>query len=194
MLYKNELRQSVKERLSLLSVSERKEKNIKLSAHLLDFLLTSSSCSYQTIQEEFILGGYAPLADEAHWDLSLENFKGRTAFPAMGESQMAFFLCSKEALEIRHDFGVPILVPPKNAQLTIPTVLIIPGRAFSLLGERVGRGKGFYDKYLKEFKGLKIGVCFSEQLFDSLPIEVHDQYMDVIITDKEVKEIDRLKR
>ena len=61
---------------------------------------------------------------------------------------------------------------------------IIPGMAFDKAGNRLGRGKGFYDKLLKNMpRTYKIGVCFPFQFLDSLPAEDHDIKTDTIIYD-----------
>ena len=60
---------------------------------------------------------------------------------------------------------------------------VIPGMAFDRDGHRLGRGKGFYDKLLPGIKCRKIGLCFSFQLADSVPIEPHDIVMDMVLTD-----------
>ena len=60
---------------------------------------------------------------------------------------------------------------------------LVPGLAFSKKGERVGRGKGFYDRTLAGLSGLKVGVCYSYQLFAELPTEEHDVRMDVVVSD-----------
>lgn len=54
--------------------------------------------------------------------------------------------------------------------------MIVPGVAFTLSGARLGRGKGFYDKYMSQsgFCASTIGVCYEEQLVPSLPCEPHD--------------------
>lgn len=61
---------------------------------------------------------------------------------------------------------------------------LVPGLAFSKKGERVGRGKGYYDRTLSKVPGLKVGVCYSYQLFDELPTEAHDIKMDVVVSDQ----------
>lgn len=61
-------------------------------------------------------------------------------------------------------------------------VAIIPGVAFSLLGLRLGRGKGFYDRLLLQLtRTYKIGVCFPCQLCEEIPSEPHDIPMNTII-------------
>ncbi len=64
-----------------------------------------------------------------------------------------------------------------------PDWLFIPGVGFGLNGKRLGRGKGYYDRYLENSKALKIGVCWSGQLNEELPVESHDCHMDFIITE-----------
>lgn len=63
---------------------------------------------------------------------------------------------------------------------------LVPGVAFSKTGQRIGRGKGFYDRTLKGSAALKVGVCYSFQMFNELPVEEHDIQMDVVVTDQEI--------
>lgn len=63
---------------------------------------------------------------------------------------------------------------------------LVPALAYSRKFQRLGRGAGFYDRYLKKNRILKIGVVFAEQLVDELPTEPHDIAVDAVITDQEV--------
>ncbi|HPW66792.1 MAG TPA: 5-formyltetrahydrofolate cyclo-ligase [Salinivirgaceae bacterium] len=57
--------------------------------------------------------------------------------------------------------------------------VIVPGMAFDKKGNRMGRGKGFYDRFLTQFPNApKIGVCFSHQIVESVPSEPHDVKLD----------------
>jgi len=61
-------------------------------------------------------------------------------------------------------------------------VAIIPGLAFSESGLRCGKGKGYYDKTLEQMPSVyKIGLCFSFQLVDNIPVDSHDITMDKVI-------------
>jgi 5-formyltetrahydrofolate cyclo-ligase len=51
---------------------------------------------------------------------------------------------------------------------------------------RLGYGKGFYDRFLKKTKAKKVGLVFSDFLFDEIPTEEFDEKLDVIITEEEV--------
>ncbi|MBR6036399.1 MAG: 5-formyltetrahydrofolate cyclo-ligase [Bacteroidaceae bacterium] len=59
---------------------------------------------------------------------------------------------------------------------------IIPGMAFTQRGERLGRGKGYYDRLLPHLKCPLIGIAFPFQLLPSIPTEPHDIQMNEIIT------------
>lgn len=61
---------------------------------------------------------------------------------------------------------------------------IIPGVAFDTKGNRLGRGKGYYDRLLPKLQAHKIGVCFSFQIANEVPTEEFDIRMDEIITEK----------
>ncbi len=61
-------------------------------------------------------------------------------------------------------------------------VAIIPGMAFDAEGHRLGRGKGYYDRFLTRVPYLyKIGLCFSWQMVESVPYDVQDIAMDEVI-------------
>ena len=62
--------------------------------------------------------------------------------------------------------------------------IVVPGVAFTAAGARMGRGRGYYDKYLSQsgFRGVKAGVCYAHQLVVELPVELHDVFMDYVVT------------
>lgn len=61
-------------------------------------------------------------------------------------------------------------------------VIIVPVAAVTEKLDRLGKGKGYYDRYLKGKAGLKIAAAFYEQVYDELPTEEHDERMDMVIT------------
>lgn len=65
------------------------------------------------------------------------------------------------------------------------SVILVPGLAFTREGERLGRGAGFYDRFLASHpQALRVGVAFGDQLLDSLPTESWDERVDVVLTDR----------
>jgi len=61
-------------------------------------------------------------------------------------------------------------------------LVLVPGVAFDLLGGRLGRGKGFYDRLLAQVRGHKCGVAYDLQIVSSVPVEPHDIRVDSILT------------
>ena len=62
-------------------------------------------------------------------------------------------------------------------------LFIVPGVAFDENNNRMGYGKGYFDRVLKNTKGYKIGVCFKEMLFKEIPHNDNDILMDMVIHD-----------
>lgn len=80
-----------------------------------------------------------------------------------------------------------ILEPKANGWEVQPQqidLIIVPGVAFDYHHNRMGRGKGFYDRLLSATKGKKIGICYGFQLIPEVPTEPFDIQMDYIITEE----------
>lgn len=65
-------------------------------------------------------------------------------------------------------------------------LVIVPGVAYDRNGNRVGRGKGYYDRLLCRTSASKIGVAYDFQVVDELETEEHDVRVDLVITDRAV--------
>lgn len=65
-------------------------------------------------------------------------------------------------------------------------MIIVPGIAFDRKMNRLGRGKGFYDRFLPDLKAKRVGVCFDFQLVDLVPTEKNDIKMDMIISENDL--------
>lgn len=61
-------------------------------------------------------------------------------------------------------------------------LVIVPAVAYDKKGNRLGRGKGFYDRLLSTTKATKIGVGYEFQIVDEIPVEPHDVPMDMVIS------------
>jgi len=60
--------------------------------------------------------------------------------------------------------------------------VVVPGLAFTLEGDRLGYGGGFYDRFLPSVHAPNAGVCFTEQLVDELPMNAHDVRVQRVIS------------
>lgn len=59
--------------------------------------------------------------------------------------------------------------------------ILVPGVAFDASGRRLGRGRGYYDKYLPRTKAYRVGVCFDYQFVAEVPAEAHDQRVQRVL-------------
>ena len=78
-------------------------------------------------------------------------------------------------------FGI---AEPKGAavQITEIDLMVVPALAVDLAGNRLGKGKGFYDRALANYTGSRIAVVFDSELLESVPSEPHDQRVQMIVT------------
>ncbi|HXH30011.1 MAG TPA: 5-formyltetrahydrofolate cyclo-ligase [Bacteriovoracaceae bacterium] len=146
----------------------------------LSFLLTNQIIkllhSLPTLQGQ-IGAGYLPLKGEVApvYQELLRHVPLNLAYPVLKAGEMTF--------------GLPHGMPKGGTWLQVPYVevepewLLVPGLGFDLNGNRLGRGKGFFDRYLEDNDALRIGLCWSEQIFEQIPVESHDCHMDYIITE-----------
>lgn len=65
-------------------------------------------------------------------------------------------------------------------------LIVIPGVAFDRERNRMGRGKGYYDRLLSTLQAPKVGICFGFQLLPVIPVEPFDKKMDWVITEQEI--------
>lgn len=101
----------------------------------------------------------------------------------INDNEMTFFL-----IENINDLEVGsfnIKEPTTNIEMNNIDLMIIPGICFDKNRNRIGFGKGYYDKYLCNHDIYKIGICFDEQIFPKMiESNINDIKMDLIITEK----------
>ena len=88
--------------------------------------------------------------------------------------------------ESRLELGSFHIEEPTGTDTVDPSeieLIIVPAVAYDRKGNRLGRGKGFYDRRLQSAKATTIGVGYGFQLVDEVPTEPHDQGVDMVITE-----------
>ena len=128
---------------------------------------------------------FASLKDEPLTAPALERWSRskRIVLPRVEGDIMRFYDYDPASMNDSGSFGIS---EPEATALCRPEeidFIIVPGVAFTAAGMRLGRGKGFYDKYLSQpgFRGVKAGVCYAHQLVGELPVEPHDVFMDYVV-------------
>ena len=136
-----------------------------------------------------VIGGYYPYNFEVDTlDIlkKLEKKKYLISLPRISKNnKMNFYQWSfKDPLSINL-YGIPEPISKKKVN---PEILLVPLVAYDKELNRLGYGGGFYDRYIsntqKNKKIIKIGLGFSFQKIDKLPINHYDKKLDYIITEK----------
>jgi 5-formyltetrahydrofolate cyclo-ligase len=136
-----------------------------------------------------ILMGFMPLPDEIdplaamqQWldeggrlAVPVSNWEARTMQAAEVRSlDETSFLVSDHGIREPHD---PVLLPPEELAL-----VLVPGLAFDAAGGRLGRGGGFYDRFLAGVSCPTVGVCHNCQIVSSIPADPHDRLVGCVVT------------
>lgn len=130
-----------------------------------------------------------------YWSMEDEIFTHDFVSKWSGEKTILLPCVHGDELDIRYFEGLENLCPGEGYAIPEPVgklftdweqidLIVVPGVAFDKQRNRLGRGKGYYDKILKQTRACKIGVCFDFQYLDQVPTEEHDVCMDLIIPAK----------
>ena len=171
---KRQIRRNVRAEIAKLSTDEKST----LSAQICSTLLHS-----QEVGDASVVALFISLTDEPETvEIIAELAKTkRVVVPRIEGEEMNFYEIAEGLAE-----GVFGILEPLSTTPVEPSeidVMVVPGVAFTQSGERLGRGKGFYDKYLsrKGFRAHTIGICYPCQVVEHLPVEPHDKVMDEVI-------------
>lgn len=172
---KRTLRQVVKAEIAQLTKTEKAE----LSAQIF-----SKIAELQDVRQASVVALFASLPDEPQTAAIIEQLaqSKRLVLPRIEGDEMEFYDISEGLHEGAFGIMEPVATTPIEPNLI--DVMIVPGVAFTRSGARLGRGKGFYDKYMsrKEFHAYTIGVCYPCQITDNIPVEPHDKIIDSIVS------------
>ncbi|HEX5176984.1 MAG TPA: 5-formyltetrahydrofolate cyclo-ligase [Chthoniobacteraceae bacterium] len=106
-------------------------------------------------------------------------------YPRVQEDTLQFFRVSHPSVLIAGRWG--LREPGANGGAAVDPaeidLILVPGVAFTEEGFRVGRGGGYYDRWLAQagVRARKLGVCFARQLLPTVPLEPHDQRVDRVL-------------
>ncbi len=126
---------------------------------------------------------YSALPDEVQTQAFLEKWhmKKTIILPTVVGDDIIPVEYAKDTRFAVGDFNI---MEPQNDPYTGDfDLIVVPGVAFDNKGNRIGRGRGYYDRFLSHHLGIKrIGICFDFQLVDEVPAEPFDIRMDEVIS------------
>ncbi|WP_420391589.1 5-formyltetrahydrofolate cyclo-ligase [Acuticoccus sp.] len=133
-----------------------------------------------------ILAGYVPIRDEIDPGplLKVCSVRARIALPRVGREGLEFLVMGEGDELVPGPFG---LREPSGGTRVAPQLLLVPLLAFTRRGDRLGYGKGHYDRYLAWHPGVRaVGLAYAAQEVDALPVEAHDAQLWAILTEQEL--------
>ena len=171
-------------RKKILKIREKSnEQNVQIDFNQITKILIEEKITKKTI------GGYYPVNFEVD-DLGLlrkfEQNRFNISLPVIKKNfQMDFYKWSFSDPLLINKYGIP---EPEAKNIVYPDIILIPLVAFDENLNRLGYGGGYYDrfieKYSKKKKIMKIGLALSVQKIDKVPINMNDQKLDYIVTNK----------
>jgi 5-formyltetrahydrofolate cyclo-ligase len=153
---KQELRAQMQEQLQALDAEDRRGRSLKICNRVLELPV------WKRAQLVFV---FEPFSYEPEIAPLIADLRRRG-------SEIITILPTARS---RHD--VAIFAPID--------LVLVPGIAFTRAGARIGRGAGFFDRFLahRAARAIKIGIAFSFQIVESLPLERHDVRLDLVVSD-----------
>lgn len=133
---------------------------------------------------------YSSLKSEVQLQPLFEKYSGQKCFylPVVekGTNLLSVREYKKDTQFEISDMGILEPVGSDISSLQILDLVLVPGIAFDYQLNRLGRGKGYYDRFLKQIKASKIGLCFEFQLLENIPADENDVKMDMIVSENEI--------
>lgn len=149
------------------------------SKRVQEFLLNSKE-----FKSAKTIGAYYAFGSEVKTDLIIEQARSlgkKIALPSVEGDGLTFYELSSGKYLVKGRFG--IMEPLPYGHVEKIDLLMVPGIAFDKKGYRLGYGKGYYDKFLAKKKMASIGLAYSFQLLESLPVDRHDEKLDAVATE-----------
>lgn len=175
------LRNAIHERLSHINEQERNVESRTLCKQVLHILP----------KEPINICVFYPLKDEVNIQLLISELIKQNCnifLPCFEDNALMFR--KMEDIRTLSPGAFKIPEPPKNAPKLDPQELsyaLIPARAYTKDGKRLGRGNGGYDKWIRLQRAANpqtifIGIALQAQIVENIPMEEHDERVDIVVT------------
>ena len=177
------LRADIQRRLSQRDPADNAMCDVRITQYVL------SLPEFQAAERVFAYCSAVPEVD-THPILAQARRRGKTvALPVtQPDGQMQFARYDGALVPGRYD----IPEPPRSAQVMLPQpgdLILVPALAYDRAGRRLGRGGGYYDRYLVRTRAVKAVICRERIMHADIPVEPHDQLMDMVISEHGVRRL-----
>jgi 5-formyltetrahydrofolate cyclo-ligase len=187
---KRQLRRQMRKVLSAMGAEERQERSRRLCENVV---------ALPEWQDARCIALFSPMNVEPDLHLLWETgaFAEKTvAYSRIEEGDLEFYavedpreLQEEQTLLAAATQPVTIAVPEARGDRRVAVermdVVLIPGLAFTQQGERLGKGGGFYDRFLSraDFDAVSVGIAYDLQVLEKIPTEAHDCRVNKVVTD-----------
>lgn len=171
------IRKEIRAKKATFSLEEKKQKSVRVLEKLEkleEFVNAKTVMLYWSMDDEVYTHDFI---------LTYAKSK-RIILPSVnGDDLVLKEYLGNDSLVKGEGFGI---LEPDGCEFDSPEeidLIVVPGVAFDKGNNRMGRGRGYYDKFLESTKAYKVGICFDFQLLDEVPTDEHDILMDSVITE-----------
>lgn len=175
---KEDIRRRIKAQKALLEESDRKR------AAQLAFDLLEKTAAFMMAENVLM---YHSLPDEISTHSFLDKWSGRKNFflPRVNGVNLEILPYSKSTLRLG---AFHIEEPDGDDVVGMDSIdmVLVPAVAYDRAGNRVGRGKGYYDRLLMDTRASRVGIAYDFQLVDEIECEPHDAGVDIVVTESRV--------
>ena len=180
-MHDSESKEEIRARIAAVRKSLPKEKISSDSSLIAEKLYLLRE--YENADIIFIYNGYSSEVQTAGI-INQALAAGKTvALPKVQQDGYMEFFTISDLSDLKPGFRG--IMEPDGSDPThiFPDIMIIPGLAFDIFGNRLGHGKGYYDRYLSTIPNtVTVGLAFDEQIVSSIPAEITDVRIGTIIT------------
>lgn len=164
---------------------EIKDKDIK------DKLICDNFLNCDIYKKAKVILAYYPLSEEINIipiinDALLNKKQVALPITANKTGDMEFYFIDSIDNLVKGNFGImePIKDNKKRVIDFNDSICIVPGIIFDMRGYRIGYGKGYYDKFLRNNSITSVGLCYQEILQDNIPCDSYDVQVNYICVDE----------
>ncbi|MEE9375038.1 MAG: 5-formyltetrahydrofolate cyclo-ligase [Rhizobiaceae bacterium] len=163
---------------------------IEMSLQACDHALSVPALNPNSITAGMVVAGFYPIRSEIDIRpllFALAKYGARLCLPVVtSKTTIEFRELVKEAPLVSSGFGT--IGPDEHAAVLDPQILLMPLSVYDQKGGRIGYGAGYYDRAIERLVGKGIspkllGMAFSIQKAQTVPMEPHDRFLEAIITE-----------
>jgi 5-formyltetrahydrofolate cyclo-ligase len=183
---KNTIRRQLREKLAAMTDAQRQTKSLAATA-----LLTASP-EFSAARVVMLYLSTPHELDTAQLALKCWQTGKTVVVPKVSWDQRRMLPVEITSLQTTMTTTGPGVREPVSGQpipVNMIDLVIVPGMGFTNDGHRIGRGMGFYDRFLAlpDFIGVSCGMGFEEQIVPQLPVLDHDMELSMLCTDRGIR-------